>query len=258
MNVKLDGWKMTLHLHVAPLYWNKKLKTVKNNNTTYWFDESLLKEPIEKVFDPQYWQDNNRVIGSAQGRGTTWFVETQTIEGALRHYRRGGLFGKLVKDQYWFSSWDKTRSYQEFQLLQTLIKAEVNVPRPIAAQATKIGFYYKADLLSEKIPNARDLVSILQEKVLPESMYRKIGKEIRKMHQAQVNHTDLNIHNILIDNQEKVWIIDFDKCHREEGSQWKVKNLKRLERSFFKEKNKRGVKFSSQDIICLMNSATND
>ncbi len=255
MNVKSDGWKMTLHLHAAPLYWSKKLKTVKNNNTTYWFDESLLKEPIEKVFDPQYWQDNSRVIGSAQGRGTTWFVETQTIEGALRHYRRGGLFGKLVKDQYWFSSWDKTRSYQEFQLLQTLIKAGVNVPRPIAAQATKIGLYYKADLLSEKIPNARDLVSILQEKVLPESMYRKIGKEIRKMHQAQVNHTDLNIHNILIDNQEKVWIIDFDKCSKQAGDNWKQSNLDRLKRSFHKEILKANIQVTENDIVLLLSSA---
>lgn len=239
-------------LHVAPLYWNKKLKTVKNNNTTYWFDESLLKEPIEKVFDPQYWQENNRVIGSAQGRGTTWFVETQTIEGALRHYRRGGLFGKLVKDQYWFSSWDKTRSYQEFQLLQTLIKAGVNVPRPIAAQATKMGIYYKADLLSEKIPNARDLVSILREQALPESMYRKIGKEIRKMHQAQVNHTDLNIHNILIDDQGRIWIIDFDKCRQQSGNTWKQDNLRRLRRSFDKEVARESIHFAPDCFSVLL------
>lgn len=32
-----------------------------------------------------------------------------------------------------------------------------------------------------------------------------------KMHIASVNHTDLNIHNILIDDQGKVWAIDFDK-----------------------------------------------
>ncbi|MCL9777520.1 3-deoxy-D-manno-octulosonic acid kinase [Vibrio methylphosphonaticus] len=233
------------------------MKTVKKNNITYWFDENLLNEPVEQVFDSAYWQQKDRIIGSAQGRGTTWFVQTQTIDAALRHYRRGGLFGKLVKDQYWFSGWEKTRSFQEFQLLQTLIAAGVNVPRPIAAQATKSGLCYQADLLSEKIPNARDLVAILQEQPLPESMYRKIGQEIGKMHQAQVNHTDLNIHNILIDDQDKVWIIDFDKCYQQDGDRWKGGNLERLERSFLKEQNKRGVQFSLEDIACLKQVASN-
>ena len=165
------------------------MKTVQLDNQTIWYDETLLKEDPQQVFDAEFWQNAGKVIGSAQGRGTTWFVQTETIEAALRHYRRGGLFGKLVEDSYLFSSWGKTRSYQEFQLLNTLIEAGVNVPRPIAARTVKSGVTYKADLLSEKIPNARDLVSILMERPLPAEMYQKIGLEIRKMHDAQVNHT---------------------------------------------------------------------
>ncbi|MGV2990257.1 3-deoxy-D-manno-octulosonic acid kinase [Vibrio sp. E150_011] len=232
------------------------METVNKNNITYWYDEALLQEPIEQVFEPDFWQSQDKVIGSAQGRGTTWFVQTQTVEAALRHYRRGGLFGKMVKDQYWFAGWEQTRSYQEYQLLHTLIAAGVNVPRPIAARAVKVGPYYRADLLSEKIANARDLVAILQEKSLPESMYQNIGQEIRKMHDAQVNHTDLNIHNILIDEQDKVWIIDFDKCRQQSGCDWKKSNLKRLERSFFKEKNKRGVLFQETDIGLIQQYAS--
>jgi 3-deoxy-D-manno-octulosonic acid kinase len=234
------------------------MKKLQRANTVVWYDDTLLKEAPLQVFDPEYWQQQGKVIGSALGRGTTWFVQTQTIEAALRHYRRGGLFGKLVKDQYWFTGWENTRSYQEFQLLKTLIEAGVNVPRPIAAKVEKSGLVYRADLLSEKIPNARDLVAILQEHPLPAEMYQKIGEEIRKMHDAQVNHTDLNIHNILIDDQEKVWIIDFDKCYLESGTQWKAGNLERLKRSFLKERNKRGVQCNSQDIACLMQAATSD
>ncbi|MFA0088587.1 3-deoxy-D-manno-octulosonic acid kinase [Vibrio sp. 10N.261.51.F12] len=232
------------------------MNTVNKNNITYWYDEALLQEPIEQVFEPDFWQSQDKVIGSAQGRGTTWFVQTQTVEAALRHYRRGGLFGKMVKDQYWFSGWEQTRSYQEYQLLHTLIAAGVNVPRPIAARAVKVGPYYRADLLSEKIANARDLVAILQEKSLPESMYQKIGQEIRKMHDTQVNHTDLNIHNILIDEQDKVWIIDFDKCRQQSGDDWKTLNLQRLQRSFLKEKSKRGVQFRDGDIDLIVQYAS--
>ncbi|ANW24218.1 3-deoxy-D-manno-octulosonic acid kinase [Vibrio coralliilyticus] len=223
------------------------MKTVQLDNQTIWYDETLLKENPQQVFDAEFWQNAGKVIGSAQGRGTTWFVQTETIEAALRHYRRGGLFGKLVEDSYLFSSWEKTRSYQEFQLLNTLIEAGVNVPRPIAACAVKSGLAYKADLLSEKLPNARDLVSILMESPLPAEMYQKIGLEIRKMHDAQVNHTDLNIHNILIDEQDKVWIIDFDKCYQQSGNGWKQSNLDRLKRSFEKEVGKGGIHWKLDD-----------
>jgi 3-deoxy-D-manno-octulosonic acid kinase len=228
------------------------VKTVNSSNTTYWFDEILLKEPVEQVFEPEFWQLQNKVIGSAKGRGTTWFVQTQTVEAALRHYRRGGLFGKLVKDQYWFTGWEKTRSFQEFQLLNTLIDAGVNVPRPIAARAVKVGPYYRADLLSEKIANARNLVAILQEKPLPNETYQKVGAEIRKMHDAQVSHTDLNIHNILIDDLGKVWIIDFDKCYSTERNGWQQNNIDRLERSFNKEQAK--IKDVDMDVESLLSS----
>lgn len=208
------------------------IQTSQQGNCTIWFDDEIISDPTLPLFDAGYWQEQGKILGSASGRGTTWFVQLDSMQAALRHYRRGGLFGKLVKDQYWFSGWEQTRSAQELNLLQILIGAGVNVPRPIAARAVKTGLIYQADLLSERIPNARDLVSILQEKPLPELMYQKIGQEIAKMHKANVNHTDLNIHNILIDDQDKVWIIDFDKCCQQSDGDWKQSNLDRLKRSF--------------------------
>ncbi|MDF5393508.1 3-deoxy-D-manno-octulosonic acid kinase, partial [Vibrio parahaemolyticus] len=193
------------------------------------------------------WQSSDKVVGSATGRGTTWFIQLENMQAALRHYRRGGLFGKLVKDHYWFSGWDNTRCAQEFQLLLALIEAGVHVPCPIAARAVKSGLFYQADLLSERIPNARDLVSILQEQSLSVEMYQKIGQEIAKMHQVGVNHTDLNIHNILIDDKDKVWIIDFDKCRFEASGDWKDQNLNRLLRSFNKERLKRQIIWQESD-----------
>ncbi len=220
------------------------MKAIYLNNQVVWFDEELLVENPQEVFDADYWRKRDAIVGSASGRGTTWFVRSNKLECALRHYHRGGLFGKLVRDSYLFLGWERTRSYQEFKLLERLISVGVHVPRPIAARALKQGFSYTADLLSEKIPNARDLVSILAEQPLPAEMYRKIGQEIKKMHDAQVNHTDLNIHNILIDDREKVWIIDFDKCSQRSGDSWKQGNLDRLKRSFEKEQVKKSIKWS--------------
>ncbi|OCH04062.1 3-deoxy-D-manno-octulosonic acid kinase [Aliivibrio fischeri] len=227
------------------------MKTIRNKKQTIWYDDSILSDSPEQCCDPDYWQQQNKVIGSAQGRGTTWFVALDKMDAALRHYRRGGLFGKIIKDHYIFTGWEKSRSYQEFQLLKSLKEAGVNVPKPIAARTIKRTFCYQADLLSEKIPNAQDLVSILQEKPLSKEMYQKVGNEIRKMHAAQVNHTDLNIHNILIDDNDKVWIIDFDKCYQQKGDDWKQGNWNRLKRSFVKEVTKRNIHWSEEEWASL-------
>ncbi len=70
---------------------------------------------------------------------------------------------------------------------------------------------------------------------------------IRKMHDLQVCHTDLNAHNILLDMDQQVWLIDFDKCYQQQGESWKKDNLARLERSFIKEVKKRNIQWQAQD-----------
>ncbi|WP_261817399.1 3-deoxy-D-manno-octulosonic acid kinase [Vibrio gallicus] len=217
-----------------------------------WFDKDLLSAPTELSCEATYWYVHDKVIGTAQGRGTTWFVQLDGLQGALRHYRRGGLFGKLIKDSYWFKGWDKSRSYQEFVLLQKLRQANVNVPRPIAARVIKSGLFYKADLLSERIPRAKDLVGILQQGPLSEQVYIAIGQQIAKLHRAQVNHTDLNIHNILLDDDQVAWIIDFDKCYEQSGEDWKQSNLARLKRSFLKEVERFSIHWQSDDWDALI------
>ncbi|MFA0067237.1 3-deoxy-D-manno-octulosonic acid kinase [Vibrio breoganii] len=223
------------------------METLRSNTETIWFDPDLLNTPPEMCFEAPYWLVQNKVVGSAKGRGTTWFVQLDGLQGALRHYRRGGLFGKLVKDQYWFSGWEQTRSFQEFTLLQHLRAQGVNVPRPIAARANKFGPFYTADLLSERIPNAQDLVAKLQQVSLSRQAYEAIGQQIKQLHLAQVNHTDLNIHNLLLDESDKVWIIDFDKCSQQAGDDWKAKNLARLKRSFHKEVERFGIHWTEDE-----------
>lgn len=217
-----------------------------------WFDADLLKEDPMLCFEPDFWQQQNAVIGSAQGRGTTWFVRGDKADMALRHYRRGGLFGKLVADAYWFSGWQQTRCYQELMLLQKLAQGGVSVPRPVAARAIKSGLTYHADILVEKVPNAQDLVGLLTKQGLPESVWQQIGQTVAKMHQLQVNHTDLNAHNILLDEQGQVWLIDFDKCYEQKGKDWQQGNLERLLRSFNKEVGKRQIQFNESDWRALM------
>jgi 3-deoxy-D-manno-octulosonic acid kinase len=233
----------------------------RDHQTIWYSPESLAGmnvDKLEQLFDPAFWQSQNLVTGSATGRGTTWFVRLPSGQAALRHYYRGGLLGKCIKDSYLFLGWAKTRCAQELMLLTHLHKHKVNVPKAIAARATKHGLFYRSDILTAKVEEASDLVDVLQSAALSEQQYHNIGAQIALMHKANVDHTDLNIHNLLLDANDVVWIIDFDKCRQREGSyKWKAANLDRLKRSFNKEVAKRGIHWSHKDWQALMDGYTN-
>lgn len=222
------------------------MQVLEYDNYRIVYDPELLAEPPQQCLEPAYWQQQGAVIGSASGRGTTWFVRGERLEMALRHYYRGGLFGRLVRDHYWFTGWEQTRSFAELRLLQHLSDAGVNVPRPVAAQVRKKGWLYQADLLTEKVAGARDLVARLQHVPLPQERWEQIGQMIARMHGCGVCHTDLNAHNILLDAEQQVWLIDFDKCHLATGEGWQLGNLDRLHRSFVKEVEKAGIRWDAQ------------
>ena len=47
--------------------------------------------------------------------------------------------------------------------------------------------------------------------------------------------------------ENEVWLIDFDKCGIEQGSNWKNSNMERLKRSFEKEKRLRNIYWQLAD-----------
>ena len=101
------------------------------------------------------------LTGQAQGRGTTYFMQYQQQHIVLRHYRRGGLIGRLVQDSFLFTGLTNTRPYRELQLLEQLAQWGLPSPKPIGGRVNKTGFVWRGDLLSELIPNAQDVHQIL-------------------------------------------------------------------------------------------------
>ena len=140
----------------------------------------------------------------------------------------------------------------EFNLLNQLHQAGLPVPKPIGARVRKgnLGICYQADLLSEKVENAQDLTALLQHHALEPKQWQEIGGLIRRLHDLQICHTDLNAHNILFQQNEsdgQFWLIDFDKCGEKSGSFWKDENLQRLHRSFIKEVERMHIQFDEQN-----------
>jgi len=194
-----------------------QLEIFKNNNTYCLYDESEITNFTPDMLCAQYWQDKNAITGSAQGRGTTWFIQHRNESSqpekhwVLRHYYRGGLIGKMINDSYWFTSQKNTRAAREFSLLAHMQTLRLPAPKPIAYLVSRHNFFYRADLLSSRIENAQDLVAILTKGPISDALWFDIGKAIQNFHQHGIYHHDLNAHNILIDNDNKPWLIDFDQ-----------------------------------------------
>jgi len=222
---------------------SEQIACVKLGNSYCLFDRYEIKDFTPEMLSAQYWHENGAITGSAQGRGTTWFVKyINTTNGqekhwVLRHYYRGGLVGKLINDSYFFTSQKNTRAAKEFSLLAHMQTLALPAPRPVAYRVIRHGLFYQADLLSSRIENAQDLVAILSERVISDDLWSTIGATIKRFHDHNIYHHDLNAHNILINEQDKVFLIDFDRGDIKPSNQasWQQANMARLHRSFLKE-----------------------
>lgn len=209
------------------------------------YDRSEIDNFSEEMLSPQFWQEKNAITGSAQGRGTTWFVKyiheinQDEKHWVLRHYFRGGLIGKMIRDSYFFTSQKNTRAAKEFALLAHMQTVMLPAPKPIAYRISRHALFYRADLLSSRIENAQDLVAILTKQSITDQTWFAIGETIKAFHAQGIYHHDLNAHNILIDGDNKLWLIDFDQGEiRVPQKDWQQSNMQRLLRSFKKEQNK--------------------
>lgn len=190
-------------------------------------------------FDPQELQQNDDIIGQSVGRSTTYFFEKNGEPFVLRRYFRGGLLSKWVEDSYFFLGIRQTRAYREQTMLKKMRKLGLPVPRPVALLVTKAGLVYRASIIIGLIEQSKDLFHILRERALTESEWLAVGALIKQFHNHGVYHSDLNIHNIIMDNDGKLWLIDFDKGRFVEPNASNLEaNLSRLKRSLEKESRK--------------------
>jgi 3-deoxy-D-manno-octulosonic acid kinase len=212
--------------------------TVTAEGKVIWHDASLLPVMEPSLFDPGWLERTGRLTGGSTGRNTAWFLQHEGQEMVLRHYWRGGMVGRVIKDRYWRSPVESSRAMREFTLLGWMHGQGLPVPRPVAARYAPAGLFYRADLLMLRLPGTRTLADVLADSALPLPDWMRIGAVIARMHRCGVNHSDLNCRNILLDAEGQIWLIDFDKCERRAPGPWAQANLDRLERSLRKEQGK--------------------
>ncbi len=211
-------------------------------------DDNITAEKIKKLFSPDDLKSHQMLTGSANaGRGNAHFFIEGGCEFVLRHYCRGGWVARFNKDQYRWQGLEATRAYCEFELLVKMIGMGLPVPIPYAARVCRSGFRYSADLITERILNAQSLVERCAKEEGEQKLWTAVGETVRRFHDRQIYHADLNAHNILI-AEGSVYLIDFDKCKiKANSSRWKKSNIDRLKRSLDKLEKKGVINFQAGD-----------
>ena len=193
------------------------------------YDDALLDHAEPALFMPPV-----AAASTVGGRGSAWVLRRGGDEWVLRHYRRGGLPGRFIRDLYLWTGLEATRAWREWRLLHSLYKEGLPVPQPVAAQVVRSGPSYRADLITRRIPGASSVAERIaagEESRIP---WGEAGRTVRRFHDAGVYHADLNAHNLLLDGEARVYLIDFDRGARRGGGAWKAVNLARLRRSLDK------------------------
>ncbi len=129
----------------------------------------------------------------------------------VKTYFRGGLLRHLVKKSY--VKWGKPRCQREYELLQKVRSLGVRVPEPIAF-AFKGGLIYKGWLVTREILEIQTLatLSILDADRAVEVM-EDIISQISTLIRHRILHVDLHPGNVLVDQKNAVFFVDFDKGH---------------------------------------------
>lgn len=199
---------------------------------TVWHDPALTAAPAPADFTPAAAAQR---LATGSGRGQAALLPTAHGAQVLRHYRRGGLVARLSDDRFVREPLARGRAMREFALLRRLRSWDLPVPAPVAALHRPQGLSYRADIAVAWLPGTRNLVQLLREARPAPEAWAAFGRAIRRLHERQVFHADLNAHNLLLDDQGQAWVVDFDKCEVRAGTDWKAANLARLQRSLRKE-----------------------
>jgi tRNA A-37 threonylcarbamoyl transferase component Bud32 len=110
----------------------------------------------------------------------------------------------------------------------------LRVPRPAAARYRRNGPFYRADIITVRIPNVVALSEYLEARPPSDDFWQSLGAAVHGFHSHGVFHADMNAYNLQIDAAGKLWMLDFDRGKLLPPGPWQQKTLSRLHRSLQK------------------------
>lgn len=176
-----------------------------------------------------------RSPASQRGRAALGAVELPDGRALVRPLTRGGLLGKVVQRR----SLDAERPLRELLVSVGAAQRGARVLEVLATVTKPVGVGYEHAVVTREVPGARDLLAVLRQERgdARRRALHEAGEGIRLLHEAGVDHVDLNVKNVLFDAEGRALVIDLDRCVLGEApASWAVRsnNLARLLRSWTK------------------------
>lgn len=193
--------------------------------------------PPDAWFDPSALAARGATAAAGTGRAATLRFDWGGRALVLRHFRRGGLVRHLTDDRYLRVGLRNSRPWRELALLTRLHAGGMPVPAPAAARIAPLGAmspWYRGDLVTGFLDGTQTLTERLRHGGADAVPWPEIGATIARFHCVGVDHVDLNAHNVLLDGDDRVYLIDFDRARLRWSGRWSRRNLNRLRRSLAK------------------------
>ena len=152
----------------------------------------------------------NSVNSTLGGRTSTTVARLEGIGPVvIKYYRRGGAIRYLIKKHY--LKCGKTRCQIEFELLQQVRSLGINAPDPVAF-AYRGRLFYQCWLVTREIKDHQTLVQISRSNEKRTRMAMKaVVKQVSILIKNKILHVDLHPGNVIVDHQNQVYLLDFDK-----------------------------------------------
>jgi len=172
--------------------------------------------------------------GIAGGRGKIAFIENSDRRVALKQLRRGGVAGRIWCERF------SSRARLTANLSIPRIARERGVATPAALALLVVGGppgLWRGWLAIEALRAARDMRRRLLESAPSAEEWAKALSAARALHDAGIEHPDLNLGNLLIDEAGQGWVVDLDGCkvHTEAlDVDLRIDAIRRIERSYLK------------------------
>ena len=153
----------------------------------------------------------NTINSTLGGRTSITVVPLEGLGSVvIKYYRRGGAIRYLIKQRY--LKCGKTRSQIEYELLQKVRSLGVNAPEPVAF-AYQGRLFYQCWLVTREIKDHQTLVQISRSNEERARMVMKaVIKQVSILIKNKILHVDLHPGNVIVGNQNQVYLLDFDKA----------------------------------------------
>lgn len=193
-----------------------------------------------------------------RGRAAAYAVAAGGDQWVVRHYRRGGMVARLLRDRY--VRLGDARPLTELRASHAARDRGVPTPEIVAAVVYDDGALYRADLATRLIPGAKDLADAVLgpdrgdagERV---AAWRAAGSLLRRAFGAGVVHADINLRNILVQAGDsatpEAYLLDLDRAVVRDGAVDDVarrRMLERLHRSRRKLESASGVHATADEL----------